>query len=200
MLYFSFGDSDSQDDKARSLSSGLYWRPRSFKASCPNWIKDAVLAENCLSPTVSVGSSGGRNTENGVQVPEVDECVSVGNTECEAGVLGEGVDMKSAGREGKGKADITLCGGGDGVDVRSASGEGEVTGEIELGVVLKPEIVEAEPTVRGVDMLDEFQFLPGPPRKAVSGVRAQSSSKRNGIVPPATTVKNQVSNSFVYKK
>ena len=87
MLYFSFGDSDSQDDKARSLSSGLYWRPRSFKASCPNWIKDAVLAENCLSPTVSVGSSGGRNTENGVQVAEVDECVSVGSTECEAGII-----------------------------------------------------------------------------------------------------------------
>ena len=71
---------------------------------------------------------------------------------------------------------------------------------MELGVVLKPEIVGSEPTVRGVDMLDEFQILPGPPRKAVSGIRSQSASKRNKIVPPATTVNNQVSKSFVYKK
>ena len=62
-----------------------------------------------------------------------------------------------------------------------------------IGVVLNPDI-------RGVDMLDEFQILPGAPRKAVSGVRSQSASKGNGIVPPATTVKNQVSKSFVYKK
>ena len=83
---------------------------------------------------------------------------------------------------------------------RIASGEGEGTGEMELGVVLKPEIVGSVPTVRGGDMLDEFQILPGAPRKAVSGVHSQSASKRNGIVPPATTVKNQVSKSFVYKK
>ena len=73
---------------------------------------------------------------------------------------------------------------------RSASGEGEGTGEVELELVLKPEIVD----------MDEFQILPGPPTKAVSGVRSQGASKRNGIVPPATTVKNQVSKSFVYKK
>ena len=70
---------------------------------------------------------------------------------------------------------------------------------MELGLVLKPEIAGSEPTIGGVDM-DEFQILPGPPRKAVSGVRSQSASKRNRIVPPATTVKNQVSKSFVYKK
>ena len=155
-------------------------------------------ADNCLSPTVSVGSSDGEITENGVQVVEVDECVNVGGAECEADV--DGVDVKSASGEGQGKADITLYGGGEGVDVRGASGEGEGTGEMELGVVLKPEIVGSGPTVREVDMLDEFQILPGPPRTAVSGVRSQSSSKRNGIVPPATTVKNQVSKSFVYKK
>ena len=71
---------------------------------------------------------------------------------------------------------------------RFASGEGEGTGEVELGLVLKPEIVGSEPTIGGVDMLDEFKILPGPPRMAVSGVRSQSASKRNGIVPPATTV------------
>ena len=71
---------------------------------------------------------------------------------------------------------------------------------MELELVLKPEIVGSEPTIGGVDMLDEFQILPGVPRKAVSGVHSQSSSKRNRIVPPATTVKNQVSKSFVYKK
>ena len=64
-----------------------------------------------------------------MQVAEVDECVSVGSAECEAGVVGEGVDVKSAGGEGKGKADITLCGGGEGVDVRDASGKGEGTGD-----------------------------------------------------------------------
>ena len=147
-----------------------------------------------------MGSSGGEITENGVQVVEVDECVNVGSAECEAGVVGEGVDIKSGSGEGLGKADTTVCGGGEGVGVRDASGEGEGTGEIELGVVLKPEIVGSEPTVRGVDMLDEFQILPGPPRKAVSGVRSQNASKRNRIVPPATTVKNQVSKSFMYKK
>ena len=83
---------------------------------------------------------------------------------------------------------------------RSASGEGEGTGEMELGVVLKPEIVGSVPTVKGVDMLHEFQILPGAPRKAVSGVHSQSASKRNGIIPPATTVKNQVSKSFMCKK
>ena len=71
---------------------------------------------------------------------------------------------------------------------------------MELRVVLKPKIVGSETTIGGVDMLDEFQILPGPPTKAVSEVRSQSASKRNGIVPPATTVKNQVSKSFVYKK
>ena len=78
--------------------------------------------------------------------------------------------MKGASGEGEGKADITVCGGGESVDVRCASGEGGGTGEMELGVVLKPEIVGFEPTVRGVDMLDEFQILPGPPRKAVWGL------------------------------
>ena len=71
---------------------------------------------------------------------------------------------------------------------------------MKLGLVLKLEVVGSEPTIGGVDMLDEFQILPGTPRKAVSGVRSQSASKRNGTVPPATTVKNQVSKSFVYKK
>ena len=74
-----------------SRSSGLSWPPSSFKAFSPNWIKDAVLAENCLSPKVSVGSSGGGITENGVQVAEVNECVNVGSAECE-----EGVDVKNA--------------------------------------------------------------------------------------------------------
>ena len=35
---------------------------------------------------------------------------------------------------------------------------------MELGFVLKPEVVGSEPTIGGVDMLDEFQILPGPPR------------------------------------
>ena len=78
-----------------------------------------------------MGSSGGGITENGMQVAEVDECVCGGSAECEAGVVGEGVDVKCAGGEGKGKADINLCGGGEGVDVKGASGEGEGTGEME---------------------------------------------------------------------